>query len=300
MSGVVRKQRGASRRKASRGEAIARTALRRKPSVRGGAPAHASAPEPPGTPDGPILERPAWLPPRAQLVVLERNEASIRGEARLKSRPLARLLWTSDGELGRVHPLDRNGKPHGLEVERLGGRVVWCASWRHGKQHGLVMQFDDDGQPLFVTEFDAGRGTDIWMGCGGGCEVSEVSEVRDILDSRLHGWVRWGDPARPSEEEHYRHGERHGIFRTWSDDKLCDGFPRFYLDDKQVSRRDYEIARARDASLPPYDERDDSNRRPVPPVVHQALARAKELRREMAFLEQVRRLGVVQRTARRR
>jgi hypothetical protein len=120
-----------------------------------------------------------------------------------------------------------------------------------------------------------------------------------MQDGCPHGSVRWGDPARPWDEEHYHHGQRQGIFRRWSDDKLCDGFPQFYLDDKPVSRRDYETARARDASLPPYEERDDSNRRPVPPVVRDALARAEELRNAMAFLVQARQSGIVQQSVRR-
>jgi hypothetical protein len=198
-------------------------------------------------------------------------------------------VWTPDGELGHVQPFDANGKGHGIEIERDSGRTTWCAQWVHGKQHGLVIQFDARGQPLLVTRFVRGRGTDIWIDCG------KVSEVREMVDGRPHGSVRWGDPRRPWEEEHYCRGERHGIFRQWSDGTLQKGFPQFYLNDSRVTRRAYLAAQAIDPSLPRYDKRDDVNLRVMPPVVREAIARAKRLKHDLVVLEQVRRQGVVQR-----
>ena len=229
------------------------------------------------------LQMPAWWPAGAR-VVRRQGANAIAGEARIDRRPLARLLWTSDGQLAHEMPLDAKGRNHGVEIERDDqGQIAWCAQWVHGKQHGLVMQFDRRGHPVLVTEFVGGVGTDLWMTCG------IISEVRECTDRRLHGLVRWGDPRRPWEEEHYHRGQRHGIFRTWDDDKLANGFPCFYLKGKVVSRRAYEAAQAKDASLPPYDKRDDSNRRAMPPVVRDALDRAKALRRELRLVEEVRR-----------
>lgn len=233
------------------------------------------------------LEVPDWIPASARIVIKHSDEVSLSGQARVGKRPLASLLWLGDGQLDHVKELDSRGKGHGLEIERQDGRVIWCAQWVHGVQHGPVIQFDRRGKPTMVTEFVRGRGTDIWMGCGA------VSEVRHVVDKRLHGQVRWGDPRRPWEEEHYRRGLRHGILRRWEDGALRKGFPQFYLDDVQVSRRAYEKAQVRDGSLPRYDPRDDANRRPMPPVVRDALARAKALRRELALLADLQRLGGV-------
>lgn len=233
------------------------------------------------------LELPAWLPPDVRIVIEDLGTGSIRGMARVRSRSVARLIWELDGELLHEQPLDAKGKAHGLEIERRGGRGVWCAQWSHGKQHGLVIQFDDRGRPALVTRYVAGRGTDIWMSCG------QVSEAREMLDGRPHGWARSGDPRYPHEEEHFYRGQRQGICRKWSDGELCSGYPRFYLLDQPVSRRSYEVAQARDPSLPRYDERGDSNRRPMPAVVRDALAQARQLRRELAILDQVRRATAV-------
>jgi hypothetical protein len=152
-------------------------------------------------------ERPAWISPRARIVVERQDEWSVLGEARLGSRPVARLVWRRDGQLVSAQQLDADGRGHGLEIERHAGRTTWCAQWVHGKQHGLAIQLDDRGRALSASRFVHGRGTDIWMSnCG------KVSEVRETQDGHLHGWVCWGDPEQPGEEEHYCQGQRHGIF----------------------------------------------------------------------------------------
>jgi hypothetical protein len=227
------------------------------------------------------LERPSWLARGARLVIHKQHEHGMSGEARLGTRTVASLAWASDGQLWHARQLDAAGRGHGLETEHDDGRLSWCAQWVRGKQHGLAMQFDDRGRPLVVTQFVRGRGTDIWTNCG------EVTEVHEMNDGRLHGFVRWGDPRQPWEEEHFHAGKRHGIFRRWSDGKLRKGFPQFYVNDKQVSRRAYEAAQARDRSLPPYDQHEDSNRRSMPAVVDEAIARARVLRSELALLAQI-------------
>jgi hypothetical protein len=212
------------------------------------------------------------------------------GEARLGRRRLAQLLWTGDGQLRHEKPLDAEGRGHGLEIQRDDlGKIAWCAEWAHGKQHGLVIQFGPRGRPLLVTEFVRGRGADIWIsGCDGRTRTA-VTEVRELVDGRLNGWVRWGSPRRPWDEEHFVHGERHGIFRRWEEGSLCKGYPRFYVKDVRVSRRAYEAAQTSDATLPRYFEQDNVNVRALPAVVRDALARAKALRRALTVVEQVRR-----------
>jgi len=230
------------------------------------------------------LERPDWLPARASIVVTGRNNASARGEARTGKRPLAQLTWSLEGRLLYEKPLDPSGRAHGIETERDdAGRVIWCARWVHGLMHGPAIQFDAQGRPIVVTEFVRGRGVDIWVSCG------KVTEVREMAEGVPHGLVRWGNPARPWEEEHFFHGQRHGVFRQWEPDgSLRKGYPHFYLRDTRVSRRKYEAARAKDESLPEYRATDDSNRRTIPQVVREALERARRLASELALLEHAR------------
>jgi hypothetical protein len=242
----------------------------------------------------PSLEIPIWLSPGVTLVVTRHDRDSVSGEARSGRRRLARFLWTTGGLLQHETPLDARGREHGLQIERDDeGKIAWCAQWSHGKQHGLTMQLGRGGRPLLVTEFVRGRGTDIWTsGCAGPAHAG-VSEVRELADDRLNGWIRWGNPRRPWEEEHYRRGERHGITRVWKDNELSAGYPQFFVRGVRVSRRAYRAAEAADPTLPRYLEQDNVNARPLPEVVRAALARAKELRRALAFLGQLRRRGAI-------
>jgi hypothetical protein len=135
------------------------------------------------------------------------------------------------------------------------------------------MMLDDRGRPLSVSQFVEGRGFDVWMG---GCDEG-ISEIRQLVDGTPHGLTRWGDPSRPWEEEHFFEGRRHGIFRCWDDDVLEKGFPKFFVNDKRVSREEYELARQTDAELPAYREQDDDNAREMPAAVVEALREAEAL-----------------------
>jgi hypothetical protein len=241
------------------------------------------------------IEVPRWLPARAQIVMSEPKHGSITGEARLEAQTLARLMWVPEPGKARkmrlIHAdqLDGEGRRHGFEAEYDDGRTAWCAQWVRGKMHGLAIQLDRRGRPMIASRFVRGRGTDLWMGCGQG----PVSEVREMLDGQLHGLVRWGEPEEPWEEERYRHGKRHGIFRKWSDGALEKDSPQFYVQDRQVSRRAYQAAQRRDASLPRHDASDDDPRRPALAVVRNAIARAERIREDRALRRQIRQLGAV-------
>jgi hypothetical protein len=226
------------------------------------------------------LQRPTWVFDRARLVILRSDRHSVQGEALLGGRKLGRLLWSLDGRILHEQPLDAQGRHHGVEVERdNSGKAVWCAGWVHGSMHGPVIQFDEHGHPLMVTYFVRGRGTDIWMSGG------HVSEIREMEDAQPHGLVRWGNPTSPSEEGYFFRGRRHGIFRKWeSDGTLKKGYPQYYVEDKRISRLAYEKACEANPVLPPYNPRQNGNRRALPGAVRDALARARKLRRELALI----------------
>jgi hypothetical protein len=239
---------------------------------------------------------PAWLPAGARLVIKRQTETGISGELRLGRRTLARLGWSrarpeDDFELAGEHMLDAKGRNHGLEIERDGDYIQWCAEWVHGRQHGLAIQFDPRGRPLMVTEFVHGRGLDIWANWSNrGRNRSEPGEVHSWRDGHLHGYVWWGPPRALSSEEHFVRSKLHGITRRWdSDGALERGYPQFYVDDVKVTRRAYAAAQAADPRLPAYRAEDDRNVRAMPAAVRDAFTRAKQLRRMLTFLAQVRR-----------
>jgi len=219
------------------------------------------------------LKRPVWLPDGGEIVVVGHNEDSIWGTARSGGRVIAQLTWSPEGRLLHEKPMDGLGRGHGIEIRHDDeGRVVWCARWVDGQLHGPVVQLRDDGTPVVLTRFERGCGVDVWTQCG------EVTEVREMDQGVPHGSVRWGAPTEPWEEGGYAHGKRHGILRRWNPDgSLCIGFPRFHIDDLEVSQDRYETTARSDPSLPPYRAGDDANRRPLPPVVREALRRAAEL-----------------------
>jgi hypothetical protein len=221
----------------------------------------------------PILQLPPGGHGETTLKVNGRNSASLWGEAIVHGRVVAELVWSPEGTLIREKPFAADGQASGLEVEYdESGRVRWLAHWVAGEMHGTAMQLDANGLPLVVTEFVHGLGIDVWMSCG------DVSEVRTTFNGIPDGLVRWGDPTRPDEEEHFVRGKRHGIFRSWQRDKMRAGYPMFYVDDLEVTREAYLAACAADCTLPPYDESDDANDRSMPPGVRDGVERAQQLR----------------------
>ena len=216
---------------------------------------------------------PSWCHDEATLKLNGRNGASLWGEAIMHGRVVAQLAWSAEGKLLHERPFAADGRPDGLEVEYDdAGHVLWLAHWVAGEMHGTTMQFDPTGLPVVVTEFVHGRGIDVWMSCG------RVTEVRTTYNGIPDGLVRWGDPSRPDEEEHFALGKRHGVFRSWEDGKLRPGYPMFYVEDLEVSREAYLSARAIDSGLPLYNESDDANERSMPPAVRDGVERAEHLR----------------------
>lgn len=221
----------------------------------------------------PSLQMPPWCHGETTLKLNGRNSDSLWGEAIMHGRVVAQLVWSPEGKLLHEKPFAVDGRPNGLEVEYDdAGRVLWLAHWVAGEMHGTAMQFDTNGLPVVVMEFVHGRGIDVWMSCG------DVSEVRTTYNGIPDGLVRWGDPTRPDEEEHFARGKRHGIFRSWDSGRVRPGYPIFYVDDVEVTREAYLSACAADCTLPPYNESDDANERNMPPAVRDGLQRAEQLR----------------------
>jgi hypothetical protein len=220
------------------------------------------------------LERPRSAPAHAVVEVTRSDEHCSQGTVGVGGRMVMRVTWEADGKIHWALPHDREGRPDGLECEyNDDGVLIWCQQWVHGQTHGPCMMLDTRGRPLAVSQFVEGRGFDVWMG---GCNEG-ISEMRQLANGAPHGLTRWGDPSRPWEEEYFSAGRRHGIFRRWDDDVLEGGYPKFFVNDKRVSREEYELARQTDAELPAYREQDDSNARELPAAVVEALREAEAL-----------------------
>lgn len=187
----------------------------------------------------------------------------------LRKRLVARVYWHDNGAIERETHFDEDGRMHGTEREfHRNGKMAYRASWVHGRQHGWQEQWDERGRLVVRTRFHHGTGLDAWFTLG------RLSETREYLDGTLHGFQRWWQDRRSIwAEAHYVGGREHGVFREWRDGKLRRGFPKFWVNGAQITRRAYVRAVATDVSLPRLDPRDDARRRKAPKVIEGLAAR---------------------------
>jgi hypothetical protein len=171
------------------------------------------------------------------------------------------VTWGLDGAVLIECPFDRRDLRHGMELSRhWNGVIEWQVRWVHGAMHGSAQQFDEKGQVLCRSPFRRGSGVDIWV------QGSEIVEFREFLENQRHGIERWGHPLLPHEEAHYHRGRKTGIHRLWSAMALDDGYPKFFIDDQEVSKEAYRRIRAKRPALPAYRVADDWRARRLPKV----------------------------------
>ena len=204
----------------------------------------------------------AW-PPRIPLTAhfLERgrNSYCIWGEL-LYCETKAQICWNLDGDILSECYFDRQGLRHGVELSRFkSGAVEWQQTWRHGQMDGFARQFDDQGRSLYRARFVAGTGLDLWV------QYGVVVESRELRKSVRHGFERWGHPRLPYEERHFLLGRQTGIARRWIGAELEDGFPKYFLEDEEISRKRYLRVCEKMRGLPPACSKDDKRERPLLP-----------------------------------
>lgn len=180
-----------------------------------------------------------------------RNEASIWGQFTYEGGK-AQIAWSTAGNVLSERYFDAHGRAHGMEVSRHeDGSVEWQVPWVHGQMHGIARQFDESGRELFRTRFVRGSGIDLWV------QANEIVELREYKDSMPHGMERWGHPLLPYEEGYFLRGQRAGVFRRWIGSALEAGYPRYFVDDEEVSRPEYLRARRLRPELPAYRREND-------------------------------------------
>lgn len=200
-----------------------------------------------------ILGVPTYAPAGAVVVVVDRRGTSIRGELRHGDRLLAQVAWNADGKLVWEKRMDSRGRAHGLEREfDDGGRAVWQVPWRHGLVHGTSRMFASDGRCIAESKFVDGVGVDLFLDESGACEY------REMAAGLRHGFERWAKSSGLVREGHYKHGARNGVFREWLNGVLEGGYPKYFVDDVEVSGGAYRNRRKRSQELPTDQRADDS------------------------------------------
>jgi hypothetical protein len=206
---------------------------------------------------------PERVPASATFEEEGRNDYSIWGRFMYRMGSAA-IGWSlrqspfdSPGAVSSERYFDRNGLRCGLEVERgKGGGVRWQVPWVRGRMHGIARQFDESGRQILRTRFVRGSGVDLYSNGYG------INELRMYRNNHRHGIERWGHPRLPYEESHFLQGRASGVFRRWKGAKLEKGYPKYFVDDKEVTSAVYRKACRTRPELPRDSRKDDRCERP--------------------------------------
>jgi hypothetical protein len=170
--------------------------------------------------------------------------------------------WYEDGRLDFEYAL-RRGVKHGNWYSFYpNGQLEELQPYCDGHLHGTGKQWAEDGQLLVTWKLDHTTGLDLWCDHLTGTLAEE------------HYWPRVGelgykrqwnaDEETVWEEYHYCLGY-HGIWREWNArGRLRRGFPRFYVNNVKVTKRQYLRACEAVLTLLPYRPQDDSPQRELP------------------------------------
>lgn len=151
------------------------------------------------------------------------------------------------------------------------GKLLSVEPYKNGKPHGLAKQWGDDGRLLGTYEMKHGTGIDLWWSeCGGSPCLSEIHCLRNGLP---HGFVWWLNASGTlSNERHWLEGKKHGVERDWNwMGRLRRGYPKYYVHNQQVTKRQYIKASASDPTLPKFDPAGNTPKRKFPSEVRAAI-----------------------------
>ena len=162
----------------------------------------------------------------------------------------------------------RNGMPDGWQYRwDEPGKLLSCEPHEGGVPHGNAYQWASDGTLIGTYSMERGTGIDLWWEEIDGSIT--LSEVYYMVDGLRHGFEWWlYRDGTPSIEKHWIMDELHGIEREWNyDGGLRRGYPRYYVHDVRVTKRQYLAACRKDDTLPPFHIEDNARIREYPPEV---------------------------------
>lgn len=202
-------------------------------------------------------------------------------EYRLDDKVVGRRYFRDDGVLGTEYAL-KDGLTHGTLYyfdDYPDGVLKVHFAWPHrnGLPNGTAKQWSRDGKLIGTFTMRRGTGWDLWrQDFGDGSIV--LSEARHYRDGKWHGF-EWDfdfeDQSCPTSENHFWENLQHGIQRDWnSNGRLSRGYPKYWINNKQVTKRQYLRAATKDPNLPPFREIDNLPKRQFPTEVQAAIEQA--------------------------
>jgi hypothetical protein len=172
--------------------------------------------------------------------------------------------WFDDGQLDFEYAL-REGIKHGPEYHFCAnGQLLEKETYRHGRLHGTGKQWSESGRLLVSWRLVNGRGLDLW------CDTCTETLAEEHYWPREgeRGYSRaWNDDEKTVWQEYFYALSKgyHGIWREWNArGRLRRSFPRYYVNDRKVTKRQYLRACETDHTLLPYRAEDDDPHRELP------------------------------------
>lgn len=197
-----------------------------------------------------------------------------RAEYYVGSERVGERSFYPSGELEYEYAF-RDGRRHGWQYRHdEPGKLLSAEPYKNGLPHGTAYQWADDGRLIGSYTMEHGTGIDLWWQDWPEGPV-ELAEVHYLQDGVPHGFEWWLNEDQQSvyNERHWQHGLLHGIEREWNGEgKLRRCFPRYWIHDKRVTKRQYRKASANDTTLPLFREEDNSLQRDFPPEVAKHLS----------------------------
>lgn len=193
-------------------------------------------------------------------------------ECVLKGQVVGERMYAPDGTLIMDTPL-KDGQKHGREYTwDEDGALSLIEPYRAGLIHGTAKQYAN-GKVIGTYTFKHGTGLDLWR-CvdeNGQVFITEIHTLRQGLPHCYEWWLN-ADQRSVNHERHWLAGTGHGIERYWNEaGKLCRGYPKYWIKDQAVTKRQYLRAAQADKTLPPFREQDNLPRRQFPPEIKRLL-----------------------------
>lgn len=191
-------------------------------------------------------------------------------ECRLNGKLVGIRCFHETGELESEHPL-KNGLIHGIVYRSdTPGKLLSAEPYSNGLPHGTARQWSEDGKLLGTYTMKHGTGIDLWWCQHSNSAVPYLSEARYLKDGKWHGFEWWLNEDQKSvmQERHFQNDHLHGIERLWKHQgRLRRGYPRYWVNNVRVAKRQYLCACAKDPTLPPFRETDNRPQRRFPSEV---------------------------------
>lgn len=171
--------------------------------------------------------------------------------------------WDKEGHLEFEYAL-QDGVKHGHEYRfHPNGQLLEKETYRRGQLHGTGRQWAEDGRLLVTWKMVNSTGLDLWCDEDGNLAEEGYWPRPGELGYR-RDWN--GDEQTVWREYFYVFGVGYqGVWREWNArGRLRRGFPRYYVNDRQVTKRQYLKACESDPTLPPLRPEENDSHRQLP------------------------------------